>query len=408
MTTSRVSRFVAIGAAGFVVQMTAGAALLASRPHARGGHAARDRGRDRDQPRLAPPLGLARARRRPALAADAASCPPRRGWHLARRRRRHGRRADGPGSAAGGAGARRRAVRHRQLLDCRPLGVCEPAARWSVDLKVAATLQANAARLPAQVRQLPTGAAATLSCLLLLIPGQARAAGPSREALQSWEQYASALDRARAADLARGVPAWATDDDPRGARVQAAVSRGEIAVTRRSLRAIDVDDATLEHWQGSMLVRGVTLAQVAQRLRHPDRFPQPSDVVSLKVGGWSDNGHDLYLAAHALDADLGDVRHLASRAAPGARSDATGQHQPGDAHRGSGGASRDFLWRMQSFWRFTAVPEGVIVTCESISLSRPVPIGLGLVSRPIIARVARESMTTAVRAWQAGWTQAGA
>ena len=62
--------------------------------------------------------------------------------------------------------------------------------------------------------------------------------------------------------------------------------------------------------------------------------------------------------------------------------------------------SRDFLWRMQSFWRFTAVPEGVIVTCESISLSRPVPIGLGLVSRPIIARVARESMTTAVRAWQ--------
>jgi hypothetical protein len=61
--------------------------------------------------------------------------------------------------------------------------------------------------------------------------------------------------------------------------------------------------------------------------------------------------------------------------------------------------SRGFLWRMQSWWRFTATPEGVVVTCESITLSRPVPFGLGLVSRPIITRVARESMTTAVRAW---------
>ena len=61
---------------------------------------------------------------------------------------------------------------------------------------------------------------------------------------------------------------------------------------------------------------------------------------------------------------------------------------------------------MQSFWRFTTVPEGVVVTCESITLSRPVPIGLGLVSRPIISRVTSESMTTAIRAWQRGWTVA--
>ena len=58
---------------------------------------------------------------------------------------------------------------------------------------------------------------------------------------------------------------------------------------------------------------------------------------------------------------------------------------------------------MQSLWRFAAVPEGVVVTCESITLSRPVPLGLGLVSRPIVTRVARESITTAVRSWQAGW-----
>ena len=98
-----------------------------------------------------------------------------------------------------------------------------------------------------------------------------------------------------------------------------------------------------------------------------------------------------------------------------ARPDADRQHRGRDAHRGGlrsrharGEAvpvdeSRGFLWRMQSRWRFTVVPQGVVVTCESITLSRPVPLGLGLVSRPIVTRVARESMTTAVRAWQAGW-----
>ena len=64
---------------------------------------------------------------------------------------------------------------------------------------------------------------------------------------------------------------------------------------------------------------------------------------------------------------------------------------------------RGLLWRMRSSWRFAAVSEGVVVTCESITLSRPVPLGLGLVARPIVTRVARESMTTAVQAWQVGW-----
>ena len=169
-----------------------------------------------------------------------------------------------------------------------------------------------------------------------------------------------------------------------------------------------MDDATLEHWQGSVLVRGVTLAQVAQRLRHPDRFPQPSDVVSLKVSGRSDDGHDLYLrltrSLLVISATYDTWHRVRHQERGPTRLDSTSLATRIEEVEGAG---RDFLWRMQSFWRFTAVPEGVIVTCESISLSRPVPIGLGLVSRPIIARVARESMTTAVRAWQAGWPQAG-
>ena len=235
------------------------------------------------------------------------------------------------------------------------------------------------------------------------MPVQASASGPSREAIQSWDRYAAALERARAADLARGVPSWATDDDPGGTGVLTAVRRGEIRVSRRELRDVAVDDATLEHWQGSVLVRGVSIEQIAHRLRHPEQFPQPRDVLSLKVSHWQEGGHELFLrlTRSLLVTATYDTWYRVSHRVVSACVSTAWPCRPAStiAARVPG---RGFLWRMQSAWRFTVVPQGVVVTCESITLSRPVPFGLGLVSRPIITRVARESMSTAVRAWQVG------
>jgi putative flippase GtrA len=292
------------------------------------------------------------------------------------------------------------------------VGLCAIANYWLADRWIFGGRDRSPKGPPVPTRPRPLLA---VSGLLLLVAGEAHADGPTRTALQSWDRYASLLDRSRAADLARGVEAWATDDDPTGARVRAVVTRGEIAVTRRTVSGADVDDATLEHWQGSLLVRGVTLAHVAQRLRHPDRYPQPPDVLSLKVSGWSDDGHDLYLrlTRSLLISATYDTWHRVHHQARGpTRLDSTSLvtrieevHEAGTPaeRRVRLEDSRGFLWRMQSYWRFTAVPEGVIVTCESISLSRPVPTGLGLISRPIITRVARESMTTALRTWLRGW-----
>jgi hypothetical protein len=258
-----------------------------------------------------------------------------------------------------------------------------------------------------------------LAGLVLAGTGQARANGPSAETLSSWQRYVAAVERARAADDLKSVPAWATDDDRRGTGVRAAIARGELHVTRRSVAGMEVDDATLEHWQGSVLLEGVTLAQVAERLRHPERFPQPADVLALDVIGRTETGHDLYLrlTRSMLVSATFDTWHRVRHQARGpARIDSTSlatrieevQHAGTPSERRVRlEDSRDLLWRMQSFWRFTAVPEGVIVTCESVTLSRPVPMGLGLVSRPIITRVARESMTTALRAWERGWNGSG-
>jgi hypothetical protein len=56
------------------------------------------------------------------------------------------------------------------------------------------------------------------------------------------------------------------------------------------------------------------------------------------------------------------------------------------------GEDRGFLWRMNAYWRYEQVRGGVIVDLESLTLSRGIPLGLGTVVRPLIDRIARESM----------------
>jgi hypothetical protein len=69
------------------------------------------------------------------------------------------------------------------------------------------------------------------------------------------------------------------------------------------------------------------------------------------------------------------------------------------------GEDRGFLWRMNSYWRYEEVRGGVIVELESITLSRGIPMGLGVVLGPMIDRIAQESVTrtlTSVRRLYSG------
>jgi len=57
------------------------------------------------------------------------------------------------------------------------------------------------------------------------------------------------------------------------------------------------------------------------------------------------------------------------------------------------GADRGFLWRLNSYWRYTQVGTDVRIDLESISLSRDVPWFVRSMAEPLINRIARESVT---------------
>jgi hypothetical protein len=64
--------------------------------------------------------------------------------------------------------------------------------------------------------------------------------------------------------------------------------------------------------------------------------------------------------------------------------------------REAGGGNRGFLWRLNSYWRYTQVPGGVRVEVDSMSLSRDVPWGLRTIAGPIVSRIGRESVSRAL------------
>ena len=53
---------------------------------------------------------------------------------------------------------------------------------------------------------------------------------------------------------------------------------------------------------------------------------------------------------------------------------------------------RGFLWRLNSYWRFLAVPGGVIVECESTSMSRAIPTGLSWLIGHYVNSIPKESL----------------
>jgi hypothetical protein len=56
---------------------------------------------------------------------------------------------------------------------------------------------------------------------------------------------------------------------------------------------------------------------------------------------------------------------------------------------GQGGG---YLWRINSYWRFEERDGGVYIECESVSLSRDIPFGLGWVVGPFVTSLPRESL----------------
>jgi putative flippase GtrA len=178
--------------------------------------------------------------------------------------------------------------------------------------------------------------------------------------------------------------------DGRSPHLQAIVARGD---------SIRVPSGTISDWTGSVLIPGITLDRLLQRLQHPGTPPPQDEVVSSRVIARTDDSLrvSIRLVRHAIVTVTYDTEHeirfrrWMPRLAT-ARSVATRIEEVG-------GSDHGFLWRLHSYWRYEEVDGGVWVELESLTLSRDVPSIIRPIAAPLVARIARESIVSTLEAF---------
>ncbi len=236
--------------------------------------------------------------------------------------------------------------------------------------------------------------AAVALLLLLAAPGGVTATLQPKT-LASWEKYIKLTEQRVERELQQETTARPAGD-VQIARMQTLDENG---------KPVSATGGMIHHWKGSIFVPGVTLEAVLKFVQNYDqhhRFFQEVEKSRLvsRTGDTFQIFYRLkrtkvitvvYHTDHAVIYRRHGPRRASSRSvttriaeldAPGTASEK--EKLVGEDH--------GFLWRLNSYWRFEERDTGVIVECESVSLSRGIPVGFGWLVKSFVESVPRESL----------------
>ena len=230
------------------------------------------------------------------------------------------------------------------------------------------------------------------------------------ETLAAWTAYEQRVDARYARDTTPDR-FFIEDQQPESPGWRQTARDGRVPMVR--LRSASpgepeptVPDGRIHHWAGAVFVPNATLESVVTRLENGAGRESEAydDVLQSKL--LSRDGDRVrifmkirrssiitvtYNTEHSVEyRRLGSTR-ASSRSVATKIAELADAGTPSERERPPG-TDNGFLWRLNAYWRFEQVDGGVLVECESVSLSRSVPLLL----RPIITGkvdgIARESL----------------
>jgi putative flippase GtrA len=245
--------------------------------------------------------------------------------------------------------------------------------------------------------------------LTVLASSSALANGPDGPTVDAWRRHQAAVDARYWSAPADRAPFFVQDVVPGSSDWRRTVVTGGISM--RQLDVPDVDGARIHHWAGAVYIPKATVAQVVERLKANAGREAAlyEDVVDSRLLARDGDRLRVFMRLRrttVLTATFDTEHEVEYRRIGPARASSRSVAvriaelaEAGTPRERERGASEDrgFLWRLNAYWRFEQDGDGVIVECESVSLSRSVPALLRPVAGPIITRVARESLERTLR-----------
>jgi len=195
------------------------------------------------------------------------------------------------------------------------------------------------------------------------------------------------------------------------AQTMTALKRGEVIVTRGAARdgssnEISIDGGLVNHWRGTVFVPKVKLDHLLKVLQEPqaDKHKQ-EDVLSSRVVSRDGDSQKVYLrlrrtkfvtVVYDTEYDVDYKRLTPDRALSNSISTKVVEIENAGTPQEKAlpeGNDHGYMWKLNSYWRYKQVDDGVLVEIESLTLSRDLPAIIGPLIRPIVNSTARESMT---------------
>lgn len=251
---------------------------------------------------------------------------------------------------------------------------------------------------------------------LCLVARPANATDLELKTLEAFDAYVRVAETQIDFQLARGQPYLWVEGLPaaRRATAEAQLRAGQVVIDRLDAtgksnadKPIAVPDGMIHHWIGTVFIPGATLGQtlaLEEDYDHQQEYFRP-DVMRSRILRHDGNDFTIELRLYkkkvittALDTEhqvhytLVDATHAWSRSRTIRIQEVDDAGKPGE-HLEPEGHDRGLLWRMNTYWRFEEKDGGTYVECQSISLTRDIPTGLGWLIGPYVNSVPRESLT---------------
>jgi hypothetical protein len=199
--------------------------------------------------------------------------------------------------------------------------------------------------------------------------------------------------------------------EPRRSQARAALQSGGVYMEQLHLRdasghEMNAPDALIHHWMGAVFVPCATLQQTLELVqdydhhqdiykpevirsklvsRHGNNFKifyrlRKKKVISVTLNSDHDVHYDL------LGANRCTSRSYTTRIQEVADADTPQEREKPVGHDGG------FLWRLYSYWRFEERDGGIYIECESISLTRDIPLVVSWLVKPFVTDIPKESL----------------
>ena len=257
--------------------------------------------------------------------------------------------------------------------------------------------------------------AAALALLIVVAPSAQASEEATLKAKTAadFAKYVSVVEARRAHDITSNEPFLDIERQPPAqlAKTIAALKRGEVIVTRGAARdassnEVSVSGGLINHWRGTVFVPQVRLDAMLKVLQEPqsDKHKQ-EDVLSSRVVSRDGDTQKVFLrlrrtkfvtVVYDTEYDVEYRRVGTDRAWSNSISTKVVEIENAGTPQERAlpeGNDSGYMWRLNSYWRYKQLDDGVLVEIESLTLSRSLPMLVGPLIRPIVTSTARESMT---------------